>query len=758
MSPGRTRRVPEADGVSPVREMLRRHLGGRADQIELELTATDGPHRHTYEVRDGRLIVTGTDSIAVAAGIGRFAKTECGLSATWDNDRWLQLPAELVDVGPVSHTTELSVRYYLNFVTYGYTTAFWDWNRWEREIDWMALHGINTPLMALAHEAVLTATYRELGLDDERIASWIGSVAHFPWTWMGATNEWGGPVPRRWLDQHLDLARRVLARQRELGMTPILPGFAGHVPPELAQDGADELTWQGWKTPVLDPSSERFARTAEVFYRQQHDLLGTSHHYATDPYIESVPPSDEPAVLRRAAHGIFHAMSSADPDAVWVLQGWPFHYHKGFWTQERIRAFLEPVPVEQLMVLDLWAEHAPMWRDTDALWGRRWLWCMVHNFGGRPAVFGDLEGLHQSLTDVQKSPAHGELVGMGLTMEAIENNAVVYELATDLVWSPVVDLATWLHDFARQRYRTDAKEAVRAWELLAATVYGPGRTRSTPSPVLARPWTASAPFATQRLAGEFVDPTQPERQSANIDAENDPAVLGDLASIADAVKFLFDVTEDCPPEATAALHRDIADLVGHVVAQHSRLAIRDVLAASSRGDADEIAAAAHRLTVAISDLDSLAASRPESLVGRWIADARAWGSDDQEADVLERDARTLLTVWGRQTSGLHDYSGRHWSGLLRDYYLPRWMAWTDWLSEAARAGAEPREADLQRQIVQLEEGWRCSLNPYHKEPEGDTVSIARRILERLHPELEQLRYPSSGPNTRSMHTEKENKS
>jgi len=122
-----------------VRELVRRHVGVRADGIDLELRpAADGVHRHSYEVRAGRLRVTGTDPVAIAAGLARFAKQQCGVSASWDDERWLDLPAHLDDVAEVEHSTELEHRYYLNFVTYGYTAAFWDWNRWEREIDWMA--------------------------------------------------------------------------------------------------------------------------------------------------------------------------------------------------------------------------------------------------------------------------------------------------------------------------------------------------------------------------------------------------------------------------------------------------------------------------------------------------------------------------------------------------------------------------------------------------------------------------------------------
>jgi hypothetical protein len=32
--------------------------------------------------------------------------------------------------------------------------AWWDWKRWEKEIDWMALQGINFPLAFTGQEAI----------------------------------------------------------------------------------------------------------------------------------------------------------------------------------------------------------------------------------------------------------------------------------------------------------------------------------------------------------------------------------------------------------------------------------------------------------------------------------------------------------------------------------------------------------------------------------------------------------------------------
>lgn len=741
-------------GVAAVRGLLHRHLGDRAHDIELSISPAkartngelDSPtrSRHTYQVRGGRLSVDATDPIALAAGIQRYAKDECGSSATWDDVVWLDLPERLRDTGPVTHTTALVHRYYLNVVTSGYSTAYWDGDRWEREIDWMALHGITMPLMTLGHEAVLLATYLELGLDRDEILAWMGSAAHLPWTWMGGTHDWGGPLPEEWIDRHLQIAQQVLERQRELGMTPVLPGFAGHIPAVLAPEDVATIDWQGWISPVLDASSPLFQKVADVFYRTQLALLGGDHYYAVDPYIESVPPTEEPSDLRSTAKGIFTAMRAADPDAIWVLQGWPFHYQSEFWTRPRVEAFLEPIPQENLLVLDLWADYAPMWQSTDAVWGRQWLWCMVHNFGGRPAVFGDLAGIHDDLLEAQRSSARGNLTGFGLAMEAIENNAVVYELATDLVWSPASVLESWLRRFAAQRYGVDSDEAHRAWSILLTTLYGPGRSRAIPSPIVARPWSSRLPFAAQRLAGEQLPDAA--RPSANIDAENDPAVLGDLAAIADAVDALLGLAHGTI-RGQEALRRDVAELVGHIIAQHSRLAIREILSSYERADAQGISAAADRLVGAIEDLDALARTRSETLVGTWIASARRWGGSRDDADVLELDARTLITVWGTQDSGLHDYSARHWSGLLTDYYAARWQAWAAWLRDAVVERVAPDDSVLHRRIVDIEEGWRRSRAPYPAEPSGDTFALAQRCLDQLRPDLERLRQSPVTPTT-----------
>ena len=42
--------------------------------------------------------------------------------------------------------------------------AFWNWTRWQQEIDWMAMNGVNLPLAFTAQESIWQMVYKQLGL------------------------------------------------------------------------------------------------------------------------------------------------------------------------------------------------------------------------------------------------------------------------------------------------------------------------------------------------------------------------------------------------------------------------------------------------------------------------------------------------------------------------------------------------------------------------------------------------------------------
>lgn len=101
-----------------------------------------------------KVVVRGNSYVNIATGINWYLKYYANIHLSW-NGMSAVLPAELPSVNQKErHETLQTIRYYLNYCTFSYSMAFWDWERWEKEIDWMALHGINLSLAITGTETV----------------------------------------------------------------------------------------------------------------------------------------------------------------------------------------------------------------------------------------------------------------------------------------------------------------------------------------------------------------------------------------------------------------------------------------------------------------------------------------------------------------------------------------------------------------------------------------------------------------------------
>ena len=81
-------------------------------------------------------------------------------------------------------------------------------------------------------------------------------------------------------------------------------------------------------------------------------------------------------------------------------------------------------------------------------------------------------------------------------------------------------------------------------------------------------------------------------------------------------------------------------------------------------------AAAEDFLQLMRDMDQLLATRPEFLLGRWLEDAKRWGTTDAERAKFEWNARRVLTLWGTGKA-IRDYARKEWSGMISGFYLKR---------------------------------------------------------------------------------------
>lgn len=142
------------------------------------------------------------------------------------------------------------------------------------------------------------------------------------------------------MDKRRDLGVRIVTRMRELGMRPALGAFAGHVPAAFAAryphakisrspdwagfDAFDPDTTAFADVHLLDAADPLFTEVGKRFIQLQTSTFGSDHIYQADTFNEMAPASDDPSYLRASSAAVYAAMSAADPDAIWLMQGWLF--------------------------------------------------------------------------------------------------------------------------------------------------------------------------------------------------------------------------------------------------------------------------------------------------------------------------------------------------------------------------------------------------------------------------------------------------
>lgn len=697
--------------ASPIQGLLERIDKGASRKFVIEQVKSPTDFFELDQKGD-KVVIRGNNYVSIATGLNWYLKYYAGVQLSW-NGMTAQLPAVLPAVPQKErHETDLKYRYDFNYCTYSYTMAFWDWNRWEKEIDWMALHGINLPLAVVGADVVWYNVLTKLGYTKDEINEFIAGPAFQGWWLMNNLEGWGGPNPDSWYKQRETLQKQILKRMREYGIQPVLPGYSGMVPhnakERLGLNVSDPGLWCGYRRPAfLQPTDPRFNEIADLYYKEMSRLYGKADFYSMDPFHEggSVAGVD----LNAAGQAIWGAMKKANPKAVWVAQAWQANPRQ---------KMIENLPAGDLIVLDLFAESRPQWGDPESTWYRKegfgkhdWLYCMLLNYGGNVGLHGKMKHVIDEFYKAKTSSFGKTMKGVGMTMEGSENNPVMFELLCELPWRPVLfDKDEWLKNYTVARYGKADKTVQDAWLLLSNTIYNcPAKN-------------------TQQGTHESVFCGRPDYDVYQVSSwsEMEPyykpediiRAAGMMLSAADAFK------------GNNNFEYDLIDIVRQAVAEKGRLVYPIMIDAYKAGEKELFAAASQRFLELILLQDKLLASRPEFKVGTWIEKARNLGTTPEEKDLYEWNARVQVTTWGNRVAadkgGLRDYAHKEWNGLLRDFYYNRWKVWID-CQKAQLDGAPVKAIDF----YAIEEPWTKQTNPYSSQAEGDVIAVAKEVYAKI---------------------------
>ena len=697
---------------NPVHDLLERIDPGASKKFILQVKKGSSDFFELDQKGD-KVVIRGNNYVNIATGLNWYLKYYAGIHLSW-NGMTAELPESLPKVStPVRKETNLSLRYDFNYCTYSYTMAFWDWERWEKEIDWMALHGINLPLAVVGQECVWKNMLEKLGYTKEEINKFIAGPAFLAWWAMNNLEGWGGPNPDSWYTQQEALQKKILKRMREYGIEPVFPGYSGMVPHDankkLGLNVTEPALWNGFTRPAfLLPTDSRFNEIASLYYKELEKLFGKANYYSMDPFheLEDAGSVDFDA----AGKAVLKAMKDVNPKATWVIQGW---------TENPRPEMIKNLNNGDILILDLFSECRPMW-GIPSIWKREkgyeqhdWLFCMIENFGGNVGLHGRMDQLLNNFYLTKNNPLAAHLKGIGLTMEGSENNPVMFELMCELPWRPEkFTKEEWLKDYLFARYGVRDEKITQAWSILADGIYNCpfGNNQQGPheSIFCGRPGLNNFQASSWSKMQNYYDPTSTEA----------------------AARLMLEVADKY--KGNNNFEYDLVDIVRQSLSDRGRIVYNQTIADFKSFDKKSFAAHSQEFLNILLAQDRLLGTRSEFRVGRWIEQARNLGTTPEEKDLYEWNARVQITTWGNRVcandGGLRDYAHKEWNGLLKDFYYKRWAAYWQTLQDVLD-GKPMVELDY----YAMEEPWTLAHNPYTSQPEGDCVSVAKEVFNEVFP-------------------------
>ncbi len=726
--------VTEKDTFEEVYGIIERRIGKEyTSWFEFELCENPIPgHEFDYfELSDheGKIRIKGNNGVSLATGLNHYLKYYCKvhISQVGDQVNMPDLPAAIGNT--MFKETKAKVRYAYNQCTFSYTMAFWGKDEWRKELDWLALNGVNVVLDLTAQEEVWRRFLTRIGYSHEAVKNFIAGPAYYAWAFLGNLSGIGGPVHDSWFYDRTELARRNHLIMRKLGMYPVLQSYCGVVPNNINEydkdvDGLEQGLWCSAVRPlVMRTTTEKYKEYAEIFYECQRQVLGNyTKYFAPDPFHEGGNPGD--MELCDIAEHVLAALLKENPDAVWLITSWQPNP-----SSELLKGVAAvPNGREHALVLDLYAEKSPNYVKgkpgnprhgySEEFDGTPWIYCMLNNFGGRMGLHGHLDNLIKDLPKVFNTTKKN--VGIGLVPEASENNPLLYDFIFEAIWQdnaaeplPEMDIDRWLYEYSIRRYGKESKHAIGAIHILKDTVYK-----------------ADLNMLGQG-APECVINARPGFEIQSASTWGNAIVSYDMEELKKALELLSVDYQEL--KHSEGYIYDLTALIMQVLSNEAFRYHRQLKALFENKDIEGFRKVTDKLLEIADCMDRAASSNEYDMLGRWLgqAEKRAEHADDFARFLYGMNARAQITTWGQYTmseiGGLHDYSNRQWSGLIRDFYKPRWERWIG--ERIKELCGQPYEKEVN--WFEWEWKWVRETKQYSSKPQNAEVLELVKAIELL---------------------------
>ncbi len=443
---------------------------------------------------------------------------------------------------------------------------------------------------------------------------------------------------------------------------------------------------------MIDPTETLFQRIGKAYNLEVIKMFGTAHFYSADVFNEMTPKSNSSEYLMSVNKAVFDSINSVDPESIWVMQAWVFN--QNFWNYTKVEAFLSGIPIGKLLLLDLYSETLPHYNQYSSYFGHKFIWNLLHNFGGANGIFGPLNRINQGPTLAENFP-NSSMIGIGLTMEGINQNEMIYDFFLEKSWRSnlsQIEIEEWIGNFTIRRYSTlknPANDKLKSIWIIIANVLYTTEDYQNKQLFTKRP--------TFNLISENV---------TNIDKFFDAwKEFVSLSTLSSNELFLYDLVD---------LTKEVLRFIFNQNYEKLKISWRNQkLYEFNKISTD--------LLDVLNDMELILNSDKHFLLSNWLNDAKSKGKNDEEKSLYEFNARLQVSLWGlNNTEDVFDYACKAWAGLIKDYYMKRWKIFFKQAEKAIIQGKPLDIIELNQLLLINSELPFIESKLIHKGPEGKT--------------------------------------
>jgi alpha-N-acetylglucosaminidase len=236
-------------------------------------------------------------------------------------------------------------------------------------------------------------------------------------------------------------------------------------------------------------------------------------------------------------------------------------------------------------------------------------------------------------------------------------------------------------------------------------------------------------------------------------------IAGGFDSYVNAWRLLLENRERF--SASKGYQYDVVDLGRQVLSFLAQYYQRDIAIYLYRKDLKGFREAKARYLDLMDDMDRLLGTNEHFLFGRWIKQARSWGTTKTESDYYAKYAAILPTLWGQDNPAYPQpnwagYAWREWNGLVGTYYRARWEFFLDEVEKQLEQGKVyqdgPRDKwgnptfradEILSKMADWEWAYTDHLPEMSDQPRGNAVDVAAELFDKYRHYLEMM--PAQGP-------------